>query len=232
MLVSQIRHRDGRTRVVVRDGPEAYLVRSVDGVGALALAAAAAGETLAQRAGALGFDEAVDLREAFDQGRVLAPLRPVGPAPAAAVGLRPALAGLRAVAADGTPVPIGCALAFVAPGDAAAPCAVGPEVLAGGPPAGLSGAVRLLRGGRALWERPFRPDAADRPRAAADRHRLRPGDLLVHLLALEKAAPAGGADAAPGDLFEFEAPEFGLPLRCPPVGEPRRDGMAVAAGAL
>ncbi|WP_029009084.1 AraD1 family protein [Azospirillum halopraeferens] len=80
MFVSQIRDRDGRTRVVARDGHEAYLVRGADSVYTLALEAVRAGTTLADRIGACGFDEAVDLARAGEEERMLPPVTHPDPA--------------------------------------------------------------------------------------------------------------------------------------------------------
>jgi len=80
MLISQIRDASGRTRVVAREGSEAYAVRNAGSVYELALDAARGGARLAERIHQHGLEEAVDLDAAYEEGRVLSPITHPDPA--------------------------------------------------------------------------------------------------------------------------------------------------------
>lgn len=74
MLLSQILDPGGEPRIVARSGTEAYALRGVGSVYRLAQDAVRAGERLADRIARLGFGEAVDLEQAYAEGRVLTPI--------------------------------------------------------------------------------------------------------------------------------------------------------------
>lgn len=80
LALIQYRDGDGRRRVAASLGGSAYAIPNVDSVYGLALAAAAAGQSLAERVSALGADEAVDIAAALAEGRVLAPIDHPDPA--------------------------------------------------------------------------------------------------------------------------------------------------------
>lgn len=80
MLLSQIRKPDGAIAVVARDGTEAYEVRGAPSVYTMAMECAGKGLSLAAHVGKLGFGAAVDLEQAYEEGRVLSPVHHSDPA--------------------------------------------------------------------------------------------------------------------------------------------------------
>lgn len=81
MLLSQIRKPDGTIAVVAREGTEAYEVRGAKSIYDIAMACAEEdGAGLASHVGRLGFGAAVDLDQAYDQGRLLSPIHHPDPA--------------------------------------------------------------------------------------------------------------------------------------------------------
>ena len=60
---------------------------------------------------------------------------------------------------------------------------------------------------------------------------LRPGDVHIHFFGTATLSFADGIATAPGDVFEIEAPGFGLPLRNPLVVTPG-ETAALAVKAL
>lgn len=80
MLLSQIRKPDGSLAVVAREGKEAYEVRGAASVYALAIDCAKGAKDLAAHIGSLGFGAAVDLEQAYDEDRLLAPITHPDPA--------------------------------------------------------------------------------------------------------------------------------------------------------
>lgn len=80
MLLSQIRSTDGTICVVARDGTEAFEVQGVDSVYQLACDCAAEGVGLAANITSLGLGQAVDLEQAYHEGRILTPIHHPDPA--------------------------------------------------------------------------------------------------------------------------------------------------------
>ncbi|WP_108262052.1 AraD1 family protein [Mangrovicoccus ximenensis] len=79
MLLSQYL-KDGRPQIVVREGTEAYELRSEDTLYALAMDCIAQGDSLKDRIAALGVGAAVDLAQLYDRGLLLPPLTHPDPA--------------------------------------------------------------------------------------------------------------------------------------------------------
>ena len=102
-------------------------------------------------------------------------------------------------------------------------CALGPELRSGPLPASVSGEVRVLRGGKALWTGAFLSGEANMSHSIAnlEHHHFkyaafrRPGDVHVHFLGAGVLSHGAGVAAQDGDVFEIDAPEFGRPLRNP-----------------
>lgn len=80
MHLSQISRPDGSVAVVSREGTEAYEVRGAESVYQLAIDCAASGVDMATRIASLGFGPAVDLEDAYETGRLLAPIHHPDPA--------------------------------------------------------------------------------------------------------------------------------------------------------
>ena len=103
------------------------------------------------------------------------------------------------------------------------PCALGPELRLGPLPAAVSGAVRVLRGGEALWIGEFLSGEDNMSHSVAnlEHHHFkyerfrRPGDAHIHFLGAGVLSHAAGIVAADGDVFEIDVPAFGRPLRNP-----------------
>jgi hypothetical protein len=99
----------------------------------------------------------------------------------------------------------------------------GPEILLGDLPADIRGTSRILRGGETLWEKPFLSGEANMSHTIAnlEHHHFKypafrqPGDVHVHMFGTATLSFADGVTTKAGDIFEIEAPDFGLPLRNP-----------------
>lgn len=96
----------------------------------------------------------------------------------------------------------------------------GPEILVGDLPADLRGTSRIRRNGSVIWEKPFLSGEANMSHSVAnlEHHHFKydlfrqPGDLHVHFFGTATLSVAEGIKTEAGDVFEIEAPEFGLPL--------------------
>ncbi|WP_099865615.1 AraD1 family protein [Pararhizobium haloflavum] len=313
MLLSQIRRADGSLAVVAREGTEAYEVRGAESVHALAMACIGAGASLSAFVGQQGFGAAVDLEEAYEEGRLLSPVHHPDPAhlhltgtglthlgsaatrdsmhqkaagdpdtltdsmkmfrmglesgkpqngaagvqpewfykgngsavvaPGAALvspafaddaGEEPEIAGIYVIAPDGTPFRIGFALSnefsdhvmervnyLYLAHSKLRPAAFGPEILVGRLPDDIRGTSRIRRGEEIVFEKPFLSGEANMSHSIAnlEHHHFKydlfrqPCDVHVHMFGTATLSFADGVRTAPGDLFEIEAPGFGLPLR-------------------
>jgi len=146
------------------------------------------------------------------------------------------LAGIYLISDDGIPYRLGFALAnefsdhltertnyLYLAHSKLRPAALGPELLVGELPADIRGSVRIRRGARVLWERQFLTGEANMSHSVRnlEHHHFkyalfrRPGDLHVHFFGTATLSFVDGLRAEPGDVFEIEAPPFGLPLRNP-----------------
>ena len=80
-----------------------------------------------------------------------------------------------------------------------------------------------LKGGEVVWEKPFLSGEANMSHSLAnlEHHHFKyplfrqPGDVHVHFLGTATLSFADGIRPEPGDVFEIEAPAFGLPLKNP-----------------
>jgi hypothetical protein len=103
------------------------------------------------------------------------------------------------------------------------PAAFGPELLTGALPQHVEGTSRIRRAGTVIWEKPFLSGEANMSHSLAnlEHHHFKyplfrqPGDAHVHFFGTATLSFADGVRAEPGDVFEIEAPAFGLPLRNP-----------------
>ncbi|MFM7443884.1 MAG: AraD1 family protein [Tabrizicola sp.] len=97
----------------------------------------------------------------------------------------------------------------------------GPEILVGDLPADVRGTSRILRDGKALWEKPFLSGEANMSHTLAnlEHHHFKysifrqPGDLHVHYFGTATLSFADGIKTQAGDTFEIEVADFGQPLR-------------------
>ena len=149
-------------------------------------------------------------------------------------GEEPEVAGIYLIGKDGTPHRIGWALGnefsdhvtervnylYLAHSKLRV-ASYGPEILVGDLPADIRGTSRILRGGKALWEKPFLSGEANMSHTIAnlEHHHFKyglfcqPGDLHVHFFGTATLSYADGIKTEAGDVFEIEAPDFGQPLR-------------------
>lgn len=96
----------------------------------------------------------------------------------------------------------------------------GPEILVGPLPEDIRGISRVRRGGKVVFEQPFLCGEANMSHSIAslEHHHFRydqfrrPGDVHVHMFGTATLSFAAGLVTQPGDLFEIEASDFGLPL--------------------
>jgi len=149
-------------------------------------------------------------------------------------GEEPELAGVYLIDPNGTPVRLGVCLAnefsdhvterhnyLWLAHSKLRPAALGPELLLGDVPAHVEGVSRILRDGRAVWEKPFLSGEANMSHAIRnlEHHHFkypqfrRPGDVHVHFFGTATLSFADGVRTEPGDVFEIEATPFALPLR-------------------
>lgn len=167
----------------------------------------------------------------------VAPSAPLlSPAFAQDAGEEPEIAGIYIVGDDGQPFRIGFTLSnefsdhvtervnylFLAHSKLRN-ASFGPEILLGDLPADIRGASRILRDGKTLWEKPFLSGEANMSHTIAnlEHHHFKypafrqPGDVHVHMFGTATLSFADGVTTKAGDIFEIEAPDFGLPLRNP-----------------
>ncbi|MBK8082881.1 MAG: GguC protein [Devosia sp.] len=166
---------------------------------------------------------------------VAAPGQPI-PSPAFAkdAGEEPEIAGIYVIGDDGTPLRVGFALGnefsdhvtervnylYLAHSKLRF-CSFGPELRVGALPGNVSGMSRILRGGKVLWEKPFLSgeDNMSHTIANLEYHHFKydlfrqPGDVHVHMFGTATLSFADGIKTEPGDVFEIEEAQFGLPLR-------------------
>jgi hypothetical protein len=151
-------------------------------------------------------------------------------------GEEPEVAGIYVIGADGTPFRVGFALAnefsdhvtermnylYLAHSKLRT-ASFGPEILVGELPQDIAGMSRILRSGKAVWEKPFVSGEANMSHTIAnlEHHHFKypvfrqPGDVHVHMFGTATLSFADGIKTQPGDIFEIEATPFGLPLRNP-----------------
>ncbi|MGV8951342.1 MAG: AraD1 family protein, partial [Cypionkella sp.] len=149
-------------------------------------------------------------------------------------GEEPELAGIYLIGPDGAPHRIGWALAnefsdhvtervnylFLAHSKLRE-ASFGPEILIGDLPADVRGSSRILRDGKAIFDKPFLSGEANMSHTMAnlEHHHFKydlfrqPGDLHVHMFGTATLSFAEGLKTEAGDVFEIEVADFGLPLR-------------------
>jgi len=310
MLLSQCLTDDGVIQIVVRDGTEAYALRSDLSLAGFARDCIVNGLTLQQGIARTGLGAAVDLPAALAEGRLVSPVTHADPAhlhltgtglthlgsaaardsmhaaastadatdsmrmfrlglengkpaklpgaqpewfykgnghslaaPGAALempafaedgGEEPEIAGIYLIGPDGTPFRIGFALAnefsdhVIERGNylwlahsKLRMASLGPEIRVGPLPASVEGTSRIHRAGQMIWEKPFLSGEANMSHSLAnlEHHHFKyplfrqPGDIHVHMFGTATLSFADGLRTEPGDVFEIEAPGFGLPLR-------------------
>ncbi|WP_210529178.1 AraD1 family protein [Rubellimicrobium arenae] len=168
---------------------------------------------------------------------VVAPGQPlVSPAFALDGGEEPEIAGIYVIGEDGAPARVGWALAnefsdhvterinyLYLAHSKLRPASFGPEILVGELPQDIQGASRISRGGQVIWQKPFLSGEANMSHSFAnlEHHHFKyplfcqPGDVHVHMFGTATLSFADGIKPEPGDVFEIEAPAFGLALRNP-----------------
>jgi len=178
--------------------------------------------------------------EWFYKGNGLAAVAPgqslISPSFALDGGEEPELAGIYIIADDGSPCRIGFAIAnefsdhvtekinylYLAHSKLRT-ASFGPELRIGKAPDDIRGHSRILRDGQPLWEKPFLSGEANMSHSLdnLEYHHFKydlfcsPGDVHVHMFGTATLSFADGISAQAGDIFEIEAPDFGLALRNP-----------------
>ena len=151
-------------------------------------------------------------------------------------GEEPELAGIYLIAQDGTPFRLGFCLAnefsdhimermnyLYLAHSKLRPASIGPELLLGELPPDIRGTARVRRGAQVIWEKPFLTGETNMSHHVhnLEHHHFkysmfrRPGDVHVHFFGTATLSFSDGIKALDGDVFEIEAPPFGLPLRNP-----------------
>ncbi len=154
-------------------------------------------------------------------------------------GEEPEIAGLYLIAADGTPVRLGFALGnefsdhvtekinyLYLAHSKLRQVSFGPEIMIGDLPDDVRGTSRIRRGDEVVWQKPFLSGEANMSHTIAnlEHHHFKyeifrqPGDVHVHMFGTATLSFADGIAPQNGDVFEIEAPGFGLtlanPLQC------------------
>lgn len=167
-------------------------------------------------------------------------------------GEEPEVAGIYVIGADGTPCRLGWALAnefsdhvtervnyLWLAHSKLRQASFGPEILIGPLPDDIRGTSRIYRDGAVAWEKPFLsgPENMSHTLANLEHHHFKydlfrqAGDVHVHCFGTATLSFADGFGTRAGDVFEIEAPAFGLPLKNPLAFAPAQTG-AVAVHAL
>jgi hypothetical protein len=185
-----------------------------------------------------------------DGSQLVGPGEPL-PSPGFALdaGEEPEVAGIYLIAADGTPVRLGYALAnefsdhvtergnyLWLAHSKLRPAALGPELLLGELPSHVEGISRIVRDGETLWEKPFVSGEANMSHSLAnlEHHHFkyglfrRPGDIHVHFFGTATLSFSEGIRTEPGDVFEIEAAPFSLPVRNP-IGQAEAGEVRIRA---
>jgi len=157
----------------------------------------------------------------------------ISPAFALDGGEEPELAAIYLIGPDGTPFRIGFCLAnefsdhVTEKGNylwlahsKLRQAALGPELLVGDLPDHVEGTSRVLRGGKAIFEKPFLSGEGNMSHTIAnlEHHNFKyelfrqPGDLHVHFFGTATLSFSEGIKTEPGDIFEISAAPFKLPL--------------------
>jgi hypothetical protein len=183
-----------------------------------------------------------------DGSFVAAPGKPlISPAFALDGGEEPEVAGIYVIGEDGKPYRVGFALLnefsdhvterqnyLLLAHSKLRPSSFGPELLLGNLPADVRGTSRIRRGNSVIFEQPFLTGEANMSHSIAnlEAHHFkypwfrRPGDIHVHTFGTATLSVAAGIVTEPGDIFEIEAPGFGLPL-VNPLAIGKREKIAV-----
>ncbi|MDW6026481.1 AraD1 family protein [Mesorhizobium sp. BAC0120] len=151
-------------------------------------------------------------------------------------GEEPEIAGIYVIGDDGTPFRVGFALSnefsdhvtervnyLWLAHSKLRNASFGPEILVGALPEDIRGTSRILRDGNTIWEKPFLSGEANMSHTIAnlEHHHFKyglfrqPGDVHVHMFGTATLSFADGIKTEAGDVFEIEAPDFGLPLLNP-----------------
>ncbi|MBX3572853.1 MAG: GguC protein [Mesorhizobium sp.] len=149
-------------------------------------------------------------------------------------GEEPEIAGVYVIGDDGTPFRVGFAISnefsdhvmerrnyLYLAHSKLRPASFGPEIRIGAPPPDIRGTSRIRRDGKVIFEKPFLSGEENMSHSFAnlEHHHFkyalfrRPGDIHVHMFGTATLSFADGVRTQPGDEFEIEAPDFGLPLR-------------------
>ncbi len=151
-------------------------------------------------------------------------------------GEEPEIAGFYLIGEDGTAFRIGFSLAnefsdhvtekinyLYLAHSKLRPASFGPELLVGELPEHVTGASRILRDGKVIWEKPFLSGEGNMSHTIAnlEYHHFKydlfrqPGDLHVHMFGTATLSFADGIKTQDGDVFEVSATQFGLALSNP-----------------
>jgi hypothetical protein len=116
----------------------------------------------------------------------------------------------------------------------------GPEIRVGALPGDIQGTSRILRQGKAIWEKPFLSGEENMSHTIdnLEHHHFKydifrvPGDIHVHMFGTATLSFAEGVRVEAGDVFEIAAQDFGLPLSNPLSVKTGDAGRAVEIGVL
>lgn len=159
-------------------------------------------------------------------------------------GEEPEMAGIYVIGEDGTPFRVGFAVSnefsdhvterinyLYLAHSKLRQASFGPEIRIGAPPEDIRGTSRIRRGDEVIFEKPFLSGEANMSHTFAnlEYHHFKyelfcqPGEVHVHMFGTATLSFAEGVKPQPGDVFEIEAPDFGLALRNPLAIAEERD---------
>ena len=109
-------------------------------------------------------------------------------------------------------------------------CSIGPELLLGDLPEDIKGSVRVLRGGKPIWEGEFLSGESNMSHSVRNLEHYhfrydmfrRPGDLHAYFFGAPCLSCAHGVKTQSGDQFEIDVPDFGRPLRNTMTAQPEQ----------
>lgn len=235
MLLSQIKTLDGNSRVVVRDGTEAYIISGVSSTYELVMKSIKNGLTLAEQINRLEFEQAVDLHHLHHRHQLITPIDKPSDIHMHVSGLQemrtmPKIAEISVVGQDGNLFTVGFCMAYILPTELishrAAPLSLqvgedavslGPEILTGDLPEAIMGTLSQVRNGQVIYKDRLSLNEIfiAYPRVKFKFETSHTADVFIQLFSPFERFQTPDTKMQDGDVFELAIDQFGLPLDNP-----------------
>lgn len=232
MLLSQIKTREGKRSVVVREGTEAYTLSGVSTTYQLVIKCLQNGLTLAEQINRLEFEQAVDLQYLYTENKLAVPIEAPETVQQHVSGgqempTMPKIAAISVVAQDGDLFKLGYCMAYILPDAqdinhsflptlkiADDVIALGPEILTSGLPQVMNGVLNQVRNGKIIYKDKLRLNEVFLafPRLNFKCEASHAGDIFIQLFTPFKLFEMPRVQWQDGDFFELEIDQFGLPM--------------------